>query len=145
MSEGERSPRYRLIEHTADLAIIVDGQTLPDLLANLAYAICDLMVEAGTVERRVSVDLSVEADDLDMLVVDWANEILYRASAERLLLPEVDRLKVNDRSVRARGHGEPLDAKRHHWKTELKAATYHDLRIDRRPDGSLTVQMVLDV
>jgi len=64
------------IEHTADLAIRVTGEDLPDLFANAAAALFDLMAgPPAAVDRRHEV--VVESIDRECLLVDWLNQLIY--------------------------------------------------------------------
>src|SRR5262249_19205707 len=137
--------RYELLEHTADLAIRVRGADLAELLGNLSYAILDLMVEAGGVEPRETHPISIIADSPEDLLVAWANEILYWADSERLLLPFVEGMHAEGTRAEASLRGERLDPARHLWKGELKAATHHDLALARDPSGGLLATLVIDV
>jgi SHS2 domain-containing protein len=135
------APRYELLEHTADLAVRVRGATLGELLANLAWAMVDLMADAAAVEPRETRPLVVRAASREELVVAWANEILFHFETERLLLPWVENSSVSESDTeprfeaRATARGEGLDPSRHGWKTELKSATYHELAVHHEPGG----------
>jgi SHS2 domain-containing protein len=135
--------RYELLEHTADIAVRVQGRDVAELLANVAWAMIDLMADAAAVEPRESRELTVRADSLEELVVAWANEILFRFETETLLLPQVE-VQVTGFEARGTARGERLNSDRHGWKTELKSATYHDLVVRQTPTG-LSADLVVDV
>jgi SHS2 domain-containing protein len=136
--------RYELLEHTAVLAVRVRGTDLPELLANVAWAMVDLMAEAGAVELRESREVAVRGESLEELVVAWANEVLFCFETETLLLPAVENLTVTGLEARGVLRGERLDRERHGWKTELKSATYHDLAVQKSETG-WSADLVVDV
>ena len=41
-------------------------------------------------------------------------------------------------------HGEPIDLKKHGFKVEIKAPTFHDMRIDENPKG-VSMRFLLDL
>jgi len=137
--------RYELLEHTADLAVRVRGAELPELLANVAWAMVDLMADAASVAPRESRPLIVRAESLEELVVGWANEIIFRFETETLLLPMTENLTVSGFEAHGVARGESLDRTRHGWKTELKSATYHDLVVRREAGGVWCAELVVDV
>ncbi|HJZ88570.1 MAG TPA: archease [Polyangia bacterium] len=138
--------KYELLDHTADVAIRVQGADWGQLLASIAWAVVDLMASAHLVAPRAERALTVEAASAEELIVAWANEILYRFETERLLLPHVEIEAASPTKVRARARGETLEPTRHQWKGELKSATYHDLVLRRADDGAgFSVDLVLDV
>src|SRR5579885_1026616 len=137
---------YELLEHTADVAIRVRGRDLPELLAEVAHAVVDLMADAKSVERKESRAIALAAANCEELVVAFANELLFLCETERLLLPWVDIETASPTQVRAVAHGERIDPARHGWKGELKSATYHDLAVHSDPKGeNWSVDLVLDV
>jgi protein archease len=138
------TPRYELLEHTADLAVRVRGADLAELLANVGWAMVDLMADASAVAVRESREVAVRGESLEELVVAWANEVLFRFETETLLLPAVENLSVIGLEARGVLRGERLDRDRHGWKTELKSATYHDLSVQKLPDG-WRADLVVDV
>jgi SHS2 domain-containing protein len=138
-------PYYRLLEHTADVAIEVRGADLAELLKNLAYAMVDLMAAADAVRAREERPISLAADSDEDLLVAWANEIVYRADSEGLLLPFAEGVRAGGHRAEGLLRGERLDPARHQWRGELKAATHHDLALRRDATGGLVATLVIDV
>lgn len=144
--------RYELVEHTADLAIRVRGRDLGELCANLAWAVGDLLADAGAVATAgpgaAAVPLALDAADREALLVTLANELIYRYEADGLLLPALEVLDVDGATggrLRATARGEAADPARHALRAGLKAATWHQLSVTDRPDGSLEAFLVFDV
>ena len=68
--------RWQEVEHTADLAVCVWGQDLPDLFRTAAQALFSLSVDSGPgIASETTVNLS--APDVASLLVEWLNELLY--------------------------------------------------------------------
>jgi SHS2 domain-containing protein len=135
------------VDHTADVAARVHGASLDDLFAAAAAALTAAMTEPeAVVPRRVST-VSLEAADLELLLVDWVGELLYRFETESLLIA-VARPRVTDQDDRwrvdAEISGEPRDPQRHPIKVLVKAVTFHGLRIVHGPNGYETL-LVFDI
>ncbi|HUU40452.1 MAG TPA: archease, partial [Desulfatiglandales bacterium] len=60
---------YRIIDHTADLGIIVKGSNKKDLFIHAALAMTDLMVRGNKGRKRVERDVIVEGVDFPDLMV----------------------------------------------------------------------------
>ncbi len=136
---GSPRPRYEPADHTADLAIRVYGGDLPQLFANAAYALFDLMTElppSASRERRVS----LESSDLEGLLVDWLNELIYLHETEGETYTDFQIEELSPSGLRARIHGAPTVRK----TKAIKAATYHDLSIRNTPAG-FEAHIVFDV
>ena len=138
-----RGRRYRTIPHTADRAVVIYGRDHRHLLRNAAWALVDQVCAARRVRDRVQRPVRVAARDPAVRLVGVMNTLLYYLDAERLVLPHLVLRRVGTAGVLGVARGEPL-ADRHGYKGALKAATYHDLRIEKTRRG-LQVRVVLDV
>ena len=76
---------YQPIDHTGDLGMLVFGADLHELFAHAAWGLFDLMTDAECVEPRIRRDLTVEAMDLEDLMVRWLGELLLSPDRRRVL------------------------------------------------------------
>lgn len=145
MTSGRVS--YELLDHEADTGIVVRAKDLTELFEIAASAMFDLMVDVETVDDLQQTSLQLESRSLEDLLIDWLEELLSRAMATDTVYGrfEVDfvRPSGDQWELSARVAGETLDLKRHRFRTELKAATFHHLRVARTDDG-WTARVVFD-
>jgi SHS2 domain-containing protein len=135
---------YETFEHTADLGLRVRAPDLDGLFAEAARALFATVVEdLDTVEPRQRLDVKLEGDDREYLLFDWLRELLYRFDAGHLLLCRFQ-VKVGPAGLEASGWGEPLDRSRHALSHEVKAITYHGLRVEQEPGGWLA-EVIVDI
>lgn len=135
---------YEVFEHTADLGLRVVATDLNALFAEGGQALFAVLVEdIATIEPREEVSFEIEGDDYDYLFFDWLNELLYTFESRGLLLREFD-VQVGDRGLKATALGEPVDPERHRLDHEVKAITYHALRVEQTADGWLA-EVVVDI
>jgi SHS2 domain-containing protein len=135
---------FEFFEHTADLGLRIRAADLNTLFEEAARTLFTAIVEdLAAVEERERVSLELEADDYAYLLFDWLNELLYRFDANRLLFGH---FKVHVEGTRLKGTagGEPLDPARHSLSHEVKAITYHGLRVERTADGWLA-EVIVDI
>jgi len=136
-------PRFEYLEHTADVGIAAYGDDLREAFANAAYGMFSLIAELDSVAEREMRNISLSASDVEGLLVDWLNELLFLFDAEGLLLQRFDITRLEDGVLEARVYGEKADPSRHELKMAVKAATYHRLKVERgRP---CRVQVILDI
>jgi SHS2 domain-containing protein len=126
--------RFRTIEHTADIGIEVEADNLGELFEGVAAAMFSLMVDPDTVRQTVERELSLEAGDLEELFM-WLNELLFVLYAEGLLFSGFKVKDIGEDRLVATATGEKLDPQRHRLDEEIKAATYHEMMVERRDDG----------
>jgi protein archease len=126
-----------LFDHTADIGVRVTAATVEQLFAEAGRAVLTLVIEnPDAVELRQTVMIELEDETLEGLFVDWLRELIYRVDAERLLLREFSvRLSDGHRRLHAECRGEAADWSRHRPEHELKAVTYHRLRVEQSATG----------
>ncbi len=135
---------YETFEHTADLGLRVRAPDLDTLFAEAGRALFSAVVEdLSTVrpERRVEVRLAGE--EREYLLFDWLKELLYHFDAEHLLLGRFE-AHVGPDGLTGAAWGEPLDRSRHDLEHEVKAITYHGLRVEPEGDGWLA-EVIVDI
>lgn len=133
--------RYEELDHTADVGIRAHGATLDELFAAAAAGMFSLVADLRKVRAVGEVEVRVKADDLEALMVRWLSELLFLHETQRLLLKEFD-VRIDGTSLDARARGETIDKKRHELKLNIKAVTYHRLRID--PKAGLA-EVIFDI
>ncbi|MBT9131721.1 archease [candidate division NPL-UPA2 bacterium Unc8] len=135
---------YELIEHTADIGIRISGKRKEDIFINAAYAMLDIMVESCAIDSKLKHSLFVKAADIEELLVCFLNELIYLFVSKEFLPAKFKIIKVNSKCLSVEVSGEKFNPKRHKLKTEIKAATYHNLRIEKNTAGYQT-EVIFDV
>jgi SHS2 domain-containing protein len=135
---------YETFEHTADLGLRVRAADLDILFAEAATALFAAIVEdLGTVVAAQQLTIEVPGTDREYLLFDWLKTLLYHFDAEHLLCARFE-VHVRDDGLTGRAWGEPLDRARHELGHEVKAITYHGLRVEQTPDGWLA-EVIVDI
>ena len=134
--------KFRLIEHTADVGLVAYGETLAEAFANAAYGMFSIIAELDGVQETESRRVEIMEDDLEGLLFEWLNSLIYFFDVEMLLFKRFDIMDLDGCCLKAVCHGEKYDPYRHHLKTGVKSATYHMLKVDREKNQ---VQVIFDV
>jgi SHS2 domain-containing protein len=134
--------RFKLIEHTADVGLIAYGNTLAEAFGNAAYGMFTIIAELGTVKETESRQLEVSDNDLEGLLFEWLNRLIYFFDVEMLLFKRFNISDLAENRLKAICYGEKYDPSRHHLKIGVKSATYHMLKVDR---GKNEVQVIFDI
>ena len=136
--------KYEPIDHTADMGIRVWGKTKRELFENAAEGMFSLIADKKTVEEKKRIKFSLNAPDLRELFISWLRELLYRYSAKGLVFRKFMIKKLEDTKIVAEAIGEKFSLKKHGFKNDLKAVTYHDLDIKKTKSG-WQAQVIFDV
>ena len=136
--------RYEQISHTADIAARIYGKTLPELFENAAYAMFDMMGDIEGLRLDETVRIKTEAPDRESLLVSWLNELLYNSYSKQALFSEFHVLDLEGNRITAEAKGQKLEKETERLRSEIKAATYHDLEI-KKTDSGYEIVVVFDV
>lgn len=144
--QHERDPNDRgweHFEHGADVGIRGFGPTLDTAFEQAALALVATVTDPDSVRPTVAVHLTCEAPNLDILLVDWLNILLYEMATRHMLFGAFS-VRIRGTRLDATAHGEPVDLARHDPRVEVKGATFTTLRVADE-DGRWIVQCVIDV
>lgn len=135
---------FEIMDHTADAGIIAWGDTIEEVFINAARGMFSLITDSDAVSRTTRREIRLEAPDREELLVAWLNELLYLLDTDKIIFGDFRIDTISDSSLVATALGERLDLSRHAIKTQVKAATYHMLKI-AATDGRLRAQVILDI
>ena len=126
---------FRILDHTADVGLEASGADLAELFTNTARGMFSIIVSLETVQPGKRFPLELTADNPENLLLNWLGELLYLSSARQLVFSRFDIAEIDSRHLVARAAGEPIDQSRHVLHTEIKAVTYHDLKVQELDQG----------
>lgn len=135
---------FELLAHTADIGIIARGKDMKEAFINAARGLFNIMAEPRGIEVKESVLVKVNALDREVLLVNWLNELIFQTSTREMLFKEFKISYLSDTELKATISGEKIDRSRHRVNREVKAATYHQLKVEETPDGWLA-QVIFDI
>ncbi len=131
---------WQEIDHTADLALQVWGEDLPDLFATAAQGMFALVARPDLQAEPLKRCVALEALDVETLLVDWLNELLYLYEVTMAVLDEVDFEALSATRLHATVRGRPAATQR----AQIKAATFHNLEVVTSEAGVRT-EIVFDI
>ena len=139
---------FKILSHTADVALEVQAGNLEALFAEAAEGWKYIVVEKSQIKpaqvRRVTLS-SFEAEDL---LIQWLSELNYFLTVHRWILHKAERIELqsseNEWRLDAEISGEFLDTERHYIYCDIKAVTYHQLNI-RKVGGQFFTKIIFDL
>jgi SHS2 domain-containing protein len=135
---------YETFEHTADLGLRVRAPDLDTLFAEAAACLFSAIVDdPGAVRPARRIDVKIDGAEREYLLFDWLRELLYAFDSRHLLLSRFE-VRVGDAGLEGAAWGEPFDPDRHALAHEVKAITYHGLKVERAADGWLA-EVIVDI
>jgi SHS2 domain-containing protein len=135
---------FETFDHTADLGLRVQAPTLNDLFVEAAQALFSLIVDdLASVNSSELIEIELFGDDREFLLFDWLRELLYRFDAEHCLFSRFE-AQVRPDGLKGAAWGEAYDPGRHELGHEVKAITYHGLKLEQTAAGWLA-EVIVDI
>lgn len=136
---------YVLLEHTADAKFQAWGPTMNDAFAAAVQGMTAIAADPQALGTQRSFPVSIRSKTVENLLFDLLDEILFLRDTEKFLPARADALTIAKQDdlyvLDALLIGD--DAKK--WPANLKAVTYSEMVVERRPDGSWFIQAVIDI
>jgi SHS2 domain-containing protein len=121
-------------DHTADVGLIAHADTLGELFEALAEGVAGFVCPLDTAVVEEARRISVRAEDVEALAVDFLGAVLSVIQTDRFIPAAVTVDEIAEDHVAASVRGERYDPARHALHTEVKAVTYHLLKVAREGD-----------
>ncbi len=133
------TPSFEYLPHPADVRFTAHGTTLEETFEQAAYAMFGVIIQNDTLEPEMSVDIELESEGLENLLYDYLSELLYLFEVEEIVFGRfrVDSIEKTGSTyiLKGRAFGESIDIERHNFETEVKAVTYHQLKVEKEDEG----------
>jgi cytidylate kinase len=139
-----QGPRWEHFPHQADVGIRGIGKTISQAFEQAALALTAVITDLEKISLKKNIEVSCEAIDHEMLLVEWLNRIIYEMDCHQMLFSKFE-VSIHDNMLSALLFGEKINQKRHKPAVEVKAATYNSLRVHCHNGGTWTAECVIDV
>jgi len=160
---------FEFFEHTADIGVRVTGATLPELFIHAARAMYAALGELQKSAVSSQQSMELRAETLEDLLHDWLQELLFEIEARQTQYDVMTGLQIREGeapaappslagigsagaspspgrwTLTATLRGGPIDFSRSRVREEIKAVTYHQLRVEQRLDGAWQATVIFDV
>lgn len=137
--------KFEFIDISGDAGIRAFGNNLTEVFSNAAIALYSLITDVSYVDTKKNITVSVESPSSEGLLVSWLNELIFHFDTYGFIGKEVTDImisppeqKLDNERDSTQGHeltatvaGEDFNRDKHEGKLLVKAATYHNLRIEK--------------
>jgi len=140
--------KFRLLDFMSDALVQSYGRTLEEGFSNAASAMTAVMVDLRKVSaNRLTREVVAEGFDEESLLYNWLEKVLVKKDIDQEIFRSSQvRIKRTSKGFSLRGilRGESVDARRHVFKRDVKAVTYHEMAITKK-DGIYILRFLLDL
>ena len=139
---------FKFIDHTADIAVEVTGNSLEELFVDSAMAWRQSVVNKGLMSSGNVQKLELSNVLPEALLVNFLNELNYLLFTKKWLMNSVVAIKIKKDALswnlEAKILGEKYSHSRHSFKEEIKAVTFHQMNIKEK-GGEYKTRIVFDI
>jgi SHS2 domain-containing protein len=131
MNAEHKTPEWlKFVDHTADAGIMVEAPDLARLFERAALGMFFIITKVAAAHAKETMRISIDALDRMALLVRWLSDLNYRHVTEHRLFSKFEIVKFDERHLEADVSGEIFDPARHTIFTEIKAVTFHGLKLE---------------
>jgi SHS2 domain-containing protein len=141
---------YRFLEGLtmADIAFEATGKSIEEMFVSAAEAMANTQIEdLRSLDTKVKKEFTLEAPDLERLLHDFLQELIFLKDADLLLFKQ-HTLKIEQTtagySLKASLKGEAIDMKKHKMLVDVKAVSWHKFKVEKTKSGWKAV-VIIDV
>lgn len=139
-------PPIRIIEEgaTADFEFEATANTPELLFAECGKAIFMAISDPELIEAKDEIEFNVSSDSLEELLFGFLSELIFLKDTRKMLFNKYSVEISGNYSLYCKAAGEPFDRQKHQPKVDVKAATYHNLKIEKT-DSGYRARVILDL
>ena len=142
VSTPSKGARWEHFSHDADIGVRGWGRTPAEAFEEAALAVTAVVTQAA-VDPRTAVRVACDAPDIELLLVEWLNAIIYEMAVRKMLFGRFV-VQITDNRLNGTMWGEGVDVARHAPACEPKGATYTALKVEQ-VGGLWSAECVVDV
>ena len=133
-----------IFEDTADAGIRAESPTLSEAFNEISLAFTEIITGGNLPDNKNNFKVGIESANLDSLLVNYISHLIYLFDTENFLVSSAN-ITVKTRSCTISGtlEGDFYDESKHGYGVEIKAVSYHMLKISEGPPSEIVV--ILDL
>jgi SHS2 domain-containing protein len=135
---------YEILDHTADVCLRIYGKSFGELFENAARAMMELITDREKINTSQEIEIEVHGENIEELLVHWLQEILFLHEVKKMVFKDFRLNLISETHAKGKAIGEKIDIDKHELSFDIKAVTYHNLKIEPINDR-LKVDIVFDV
>lgn len=138
---------FRYLDHVTDAIVEAYGSSLDEAFENSAKGLVNTMIDLEQITPDQEYEIVAKGYDVKSLLYDWLEKVMLGLLIDNIALSDF-KVKISknngDYFLKGIAKGEVLDLKKHHYKIEIKAVTYHEMEI-KQTENMITTRFLLDL
>jgi len=131
---------YKILDHPSDVRIQAFGKTKEELFLHAMKGMNEILKPKILDKKSGKREIKVKSVDSNALLVDFLSEVLYQIQTNKEVYNNVKFTKFSDTEFESELTGNKIES----FGEDIKAVTYHDLKIEKR-EGLYRAQILFDI
>lgn len=134
---------HKILEHTADIRLQVQGDSLEELFMAAVEGMAEI-VKPGACKDFTPAkekEITVSSPSVSHLLIDFLSEVLTHTHIDETVYCKVQMYELDESSARAKIVGEKVDM----FDEDIKAVTYHEADVHKNDEGNYESLIVFDI
>ncbi len=133
---------FEILSHTADLRMRISGRNYEELFKAALLGMSRILKERELkTVKKIKRVIKVSSLDYNALLVDFLNKVLYESQTRKEIYFDVKFKKLLPKLLEAEIFGSKIAR----FDEDIKAVTYHEMEVKKRPDGFLETIIIFDI
>lgn len=138
---------FKYFDTTADIGIEIQTENMTDAYINAALATLNIITDIEKIKPKITKKIHIESEDEYGLLYDWITELLILLDSENFIVSKYNiKISKYENKIVIDGQicGDIYDRNIYNYKTEVKAITYHQMKITNE-DNIYNIQFIVDL
>lgn len=136
--------KFRVIDISGDVGLEAYGKSLEEAFTNMGMGMYSLLTDLERLEQKEVLKLKITADSLESLLVNYLNELIFHFDAYGFIGSKIEMDDFSQLHIDAKIYGDYFDPLKHTRGLLIKAATYHNLSINKLDDFYI-ITVIFDI
>ncbi|GAB5047478.1 archease [Thermodesulfovibrio sp. TK110] len=134
---------YKIIDVAADVGLRAEGKTVEECFVNAGLGLYSLITDINLVKAEEKREISLSEETLEDMLISFLNELIFQFDAYGFIGRDI-KVEIKENTLKAAIWGEYFNPEKHERKLLLKAATYHNLVLQRE-NSQWIAEIIFDI
>jgi len=139
--------KFEILDISGDVGIRAYGYSCEEVFVNAGIGMYSLITDIEKIDERQAIDIEAKGDSLEGLLVSYLNELIFQFDAYGFIGKRIEIVTFSNQPsafIKVKVYGEEFDPDRHERRLLVKAATYHNIRVEKIND-KWEIEVVFDI
>lgn len=139
--------KFEVLDISGDVGIRAYGESCEDAFVNAGIGMYSLITDIGKIDERQAIDIETKGDSLEGLLVSYLNELIFQFDTYGFIGKRIEIITFSNQQsafIKVKVYGEEFDPDRNERRLLVKAATYHNIKVEKIND-KWEIEVVFDI